>query len=252
MSEKQVASRTHKSRREWLRSRLDSSALPRFLHASSRNRSRQSNHTPSPAPNKGETDSVRASSSIPEIRPAVKLDDKLNGKPDDKSDDNQKVESDDEENAKLRATIDISQGQKNGNNPETNKGVTDLAQGSDMWKNAEAQLRRDEKKGRLLDAYYDILKFKLKDLKPAGTTERQKQISTFIVSEYGSFDDTKKLGGFAEILKSAANRILKAERVISAAAQPCLPASIACAGVMLVLSVSSSLRPYILQMLMPR
>ena len=46
------------------------------------------------------------------------------------------------------------------------------------------------------------------------------------------------------MLKKAADCILKAEKVISAAAQPCLPASIACAGVMLVLSVSSLLLLY--------
>ncbi|OCK76743.1 hypothetical protein K432DRAFT_305689, partial [Lepidopterella palustris CBS 459.81] len=114
-----------------------------------------------------------------------------------------------------------------------------------MWKIAEAQLRRDEKKGKLLDAYYDILKSKLKeDLEPAGTRERQKQIYDFITSEFNSFHGTSQSGTFSSVLrkaascvKKAADCVLKAENVISAAAQPCLPASIACAGVMLVVSL---------------
>ncbi|PMD29784.1 hypothetical protein L207DRAFT_444908, partial [Hyaloscypha variabilis F] len=107
-----------------------------------------------------------------------------------------------------------------------------------MWKIAEDQLRLDKKQRELLDAYNDILKSKLKkDLNPAGTPERQKQISAFIVSESKRFHDTSKLGKFASVLKKGADCILKAEAVISAASQPCLPASVACAGVMLVLSL---------------
>ena len=91
---------------------------------------------------------------------------------------------------------------------------------------------------KLLDAYDEILKSKLKNLDSFSTPERQKQISAFIESKSESFQDASKLDTFASVLKKAANCILKAEKAISAAAQPCLPASIVCAGVMLVLSVS--------------
>jgi hypothetical protein len=173
------------------------------------------------------------------VVPAVKLD----GKPDNRPDDNQNVESDDDKDAELDATTDRSRDQEKANtDPETNTDAADSAEENDMWKIAEDQLRQDEKQTELLDAYYDILKSKLKkDLNPAGPPERQKQISAFIVSESKGFHDTSKLGKFASVLKKGADCILKAEAVISAASQPCLPASVACAGVMLVLSVSSSL-----------
>ena len=121
--------------------------------------------------------------------------------------------------------------------------TADSTQKDNMWMIAEAQLRQDKKMNNLLDRYYDILKSKLKeDLKPAGTLERRNQISAFILSESNHFHDTSKSGEFAGVFKKAADCILNAEKVISAATQPCLPASIACAGVMLVLSVSSSLQ----------
>jgi hypothetical protein len=213
MNENQAAGRSKRSR------------LKALLRGS--DHSCQSSRAPSPVPSRGKADNASvtagASSSTPEIRPsvghdaqlvaranatipAIKLDDRLDGK----SDGDQNVESD------------------------------------DMWEIAKDQLRQDEKMNKLLDAYYDILNSKLKDLETSGNTERQtqKQVSTFIVSVSESFRDTSKLGTFASVLKKAADCILMAEKVISAAAQPCLPASIACAGVMLVLSVSSSLRLY--------
>jgi hypothetical protein len=256
MSEKQAAGRCKKSRWERLKS-----AQPGWLHLFSRDHSRRSSRAPSPVPSRGKADdapaTAGASSFTPEIRPgvnrdaqlvasanatipAIELDDKLN----DKLDDNQNIELDDEEDAELGAATDGSQDQENENTElGTNADAADSAEENDMWKIAEAQLRRDKKKKKLLDAYYDILKFKLReDLEPAGTPERQKQISAFIVSESKSFHDTSKLGRFANVLKKAADCILKAEKVISTAALPCLPASIACAGVMLVLSVRFSLR----------
>ena len=113
-----------------------------------------------------------------------------------------------------------------------------------MWEIAETQLRQDKKKNELLDAYYEILESKLEGLDRSSTPQKLKQISSFIESESKRFQDTSKLGTFSSVLKKAVDCILRAEKIISAAAQPCLPASIACAGVMLVLSVSSLLRLY--------
>lgn len=115
-----------------------------------------------------------------------------------------------------------------------------------MWLISETQLREDEKKKKLLDVYYDILKSKSKDLDSSSTPDRQKKLSDFIKSESKSLQDASKLGTFASVLKKAADCTLKAQKIISAAAQPCLPASIACAGVILVLSVSSRLMLYAL------
>jgi hypothetical protein len=240
MSEKQAAGRCKKSRLErW------NLAWPGSIHPFSRDHSRQSSRAPSPVPSRWKAGDVPAtagaSSSTPEIKPGVNRDAQLVASanaiiP--------AIELDDEEEAKLGAATDGSQDQE-GENTElgTNVDAANSAQDNDMWKIAEAQLRRDKKNKKLLDAYYHILKSKLgEDLEPAGTPERQKQISAFIVSESKSFHDTSKLHKFAHVLKKAADFILKAEKIISAAAQPCLPASIACAGVMLVLSVSFSLR----------
>ncbi|CZR53464.1 uncharacterized protein PAC_03342 [Phialocephala subalpina] len=246
MSEEQAAGRCKKGRLErW------KSAQPGWFRPFSRDHSRQSSRTPSPV-RRGKADdaptTADASSSTPKIRPgvnhearlvaganAVVLAVKLEGKPDNRPDDNQNVESDDDEDAELDAATGRSRDQENSN---TDPDAAGSAQENDMWKIAEAQLRLDKKQTELLDAYYDILKSKLKkDLNPAGTLERQKQISAFIVSESKGFRDTSKLGKFASVLKKGADCILKAEAVISAASQPCLPASVACAGVMLVLSL---------------
>lgn len=263
MSEKQSAGRSKKSRRERLKDLLGRSVQPGRPNPFSRDHSRQLSSAPSPVPSRGKVDNAsataRASSSTPEIRPgvdhnaqvvagtnatipAIRLDNRL----DDKSEDDQNVESHDEKDSELGASRGGSQDLENENtNLETNTEAADLAQEHDMWKIAEVELRQDKKKNKLLDAYYDILKSKLKkDLEPAGTHGRQKQISAFIVSESKRIHDSNKLGTFGSVLKKAANCVLKAQKVISAAAQPCLPASIACAGVMLVLSVSSSMRPH--------
>lgn len=238
MSENQAAGRGKKSRREQWKERLRGSTQPDWLQLFSRGRPRQSSRTPSPIPSGGKADDTQATAgaSASELEISVKHEAKraaaTNGtipviKLDDKADDNQ--------DAELNATMDGSQDQGNEN--------TDLDAADNMWTIAEVRLRQDKQKNKLLDRYYDILKSKLKeDLEPAGTLERRKQITAFIESESKHFHDTSKSGEFASVFKKAADCILKAEKVISAAVQPCLPASIACAGMMLVLSVSSSLQ----------
>ncbi|KAH6714372.1 hypothetical protein BKA61DRAFT_517572, partial [Leptodontidium sp. MPI-SDFR-AT-0119] len=237
MSEKQTASRSKKSPLERLQDRL---------HLFSRDRSRQPSREPSPVPSRGRADNTSATdgaspstlgirpnvddtqlvAGVNAIIPAIKLDDRL----DDKSDNDQ--------NAELGAATDGSQDQENqGIGLKPNTDAADSAQEDNMWKIAEDQLRHDKKENELLDAYYDILKSKLNDFDSSNTSERQKQISAFIESESKIFEDASKLGPFASVLKKGAGCILKAEKVISAAAQPCLPASVACAGVMLVLSL---------------
>ena len=243
MSEKQAAGRSKKSR--W---------TDQLLRPFSRDHSRRSSRAPSLVPSRGKADNASAtasaSSSTPGIRPSIDDTQLVAGAsaiiPAIKQADKVDEKSDNDQNAELGATTDVSQDQENQNiGQKPNVDAADLAQEDDMWKIAEAQLRRDDKKKQLLDAYDTILKSKLeKGLEPAGTRERRKQISAFIESESKRYQDTSKLGTFSSVLKKAADCILKAEKVISTAAQPCLPASIACAGVMLILSASSSLRLY--------
>lgn len=258
MSENQAVGHSKKSRLErWTNRLRDPTQLGQLRRPFSRDHSRQSSREPSPVPSRGKSYSTPAtagaSSSTPESRPgvvndtqlvagtnttipAIKLDDRL----DEKSDDDQNVESDDKDKTEVMAATDRFQLQEyQDKDLETNTDAADSGQEDDMWKIAEAQLRRDEKMNKLLDAYDEILKSKLKNLDSFSTPERQKQISAFIESKSESFQDASKLDTFASVLKKAANCILKAEKAISAAAQPCLPASIVCAGVMLVLSVSS-------------
>lgn len=251
MSDKQIARRSKKRTLERWQDRLRGSAQPGRLHLFSRDRSRQPSREPSPVPSRGRADNTSvtdgASSSTLGIRPnvddtplvagvnaiipAIKLNDRLDEK------------SDNDQNAELGAATDGSQDQENqGIGLKPNTDAADSAQEDNMWKIAEAELRQDLKMNELLDAYYDILKSKLNDFDSSNTSERQKQISAFIESESKNFQDASKLGPFASVLKKGAGCILKAEKVISAAAQPCLPASVACAGVMLVLSVSPLLR----------
>jgi hypothetical protein len=235
MSENQAAGHSKKNILERWKDRVRGSAQPGRLNPFSRDHSRQSSRAPSPVPSRGKADHASAiagaSSSTPEIRPGV-------------DDDSQRGAGATVTRPaiKLGAVTNASHdGENQTADLVTNMDATDSAQEDDMWKIAEAQLRQDEKMNELLDAYYEILKSKLKDLDSLSTPERQKQISAFIESEAESFQDASKLGTFASVLEKAAKCILKAENIISAAAQPCLPASIACAGVMLVLSVSSSL-----------
>lgn len=250
MSENQAAGRSKKNGLKRLTDWVRGSAQPGRLNPFSRDHSRQASRAPSPVPSRGKADNasatVGAGSSTLEIKPSV----------DDTQlvvdanamisaimqDDRVDVNSDNDQNAELGAATDGSQDQENQNiGLKPNTDAADSPQDS-MWKIAETQLRQDKKKNELLDAYYNILKSKVKDLDSSSTPKMLKNISIFIESESKRVQDTT----FSSILKKAADCILKAEKVISAAAQPCLPASIACAGVMLVLSVSSLLLLYAL------
>jgi hypothetical protein len=208
---KQATGGAKKSRRELLKG---------LLPTISRSHSRASSRATSPVPGKVIVDDVPSTAAVS----ASVLDDKLNNK----SDEGQSAEQD-------AATVK-SQDQENEKNSDPD--AADLNQNYDTWKIAEVQLRQDKTKRKLLDAYYDILKSKLNgDLEPAGTPERQKQISAFIVSESKSFQNTNNSGGISQVLKQASSFIVASKDVVTAASAPCLPASIACAGMMLILSV---------------
>jgi hypothetical protein len=197
--------------------------LKRLLHPFSRGRSRASSRSTSPVPGNATVDDVPSTATTSVSTLVVRSDDK----PDNKLDEVQDAEQE--------ATVKSQDQEIENSDPD----AADLTRDYDAWKIAEVQLRRDEKNRKLLDAYYDILKSKLTEgLEPAGTPERRKQISTFIESESEKFQNTNSLGTIGQVLNRASNLIVASKNVVVAASAPCLPASIACAGIMLILSVS--------------
>jgi hypothetical protein len=120
---------------------------------------------------------------------------------------------------------------------------------NDMWTIAEEKLRRDPQKCEKLEKYERILEdYFGSKLKPVGTLERREQFLGFLSSEIEKLNKTdsetrlKKCSNKAKrFFKSAVGCIIASKDIITAAATPCLPASVACAGVAVLLSVG--LRP---------
>ena len=116
---------------------------------------------------------------------------------------------------------------------------------NDMWKIAEDKLRQDAQKRGILEQYDRILEeyFKSK-LEPVGTLERREQFLGFLNSKIEQLDDKnsetqlKKYSIEARrLFKTAFDRVIATKDIINGAAGPCLPASVACAGVMFLLLV---------------
>ena len=123
--------------------------------------------------------------------------------------------------------------------------VADLPKDDDMWAIAEEKLRGDPQKREKLEKYDDILKdhFGLV-LKPIGTAQRRGQFLGFLNSEIEhlrSKESETQLGRcrnkYKRFFKAAVGCVIDTKDVITAAATPCLPASVACAGVAVLLSV---------------
>ena len=120
--------------------------------------------------------------------------------------------------------------------------ATNSSKDDDMWMMAETQLRKDQAMSKILDTYYDILNSKIgAKLERVGTTNRQQQICNFIDSESNTLHSSGFRGQTKCAFDQAFKYVLAAKDIINTAAAPCLPASVACAGVMLLLSVSWSL-----------
>jgi hypothetical protein len=130
--------------------------------------------------------------------------------------------------------------------PDNNKTVG--SNDNDMWTIAEMKLRADPQKRKKLEEYDSILEnhfgSKLKDL---GTLERRKQFLELLNSEIhilNNINSDSQLSGCSRkakrCFKSAVGCVVASKSIITTAASPCLPAAVACAGVMVLLSVGQS------------
>jgi hypothetical protein len=117
---------------------------------------------------------------------------------------------------------------------------------NDMWTIAEEKLRKDPQKCEKLEEYDRILEdYFGSKLKPVRTMERREQFLGFLSSEIEKLNEAdietrlRKCSNKAKrFFKSAFGCIIASKNIIATAATPCLPASVACTGVMVLLSVS--------------
>ncbi|KAH0553091.1 hypothetical protein GP486_006718 [Trichoglossum hirsutum] len=119
----------------------------------------------------------------------------------------------------------------------------------DMWAMADNQLRGDPQKCEMMQKYDRLLESKLppgSKLEPIGTEERRKQAFGFFGSEIErlnaidttSYSQLKKCGNKAKrCFKAAVTCIMATRDIVNAAATPRLPASVACMGVTVLLSL---------------
>ena len=116
----------------------------------------------------------------------------------------------------------------------------------DLWAIAEEKLRCDPNTKATLEEYDRILQEEEKSqLEPFTKEERKLQAARYLeskVKELQEIKDGTRLAGFRakikRFLRSAADCIIEAHVVIGPATSACLPASVACAGVTLLLKVS--------------
>jgi len=131
--------------------------------------------------------------------------------------------------------------------PDGNKAV-DLSNDNDMWTIAEKKLRQDPQKRKKLEKYDSILAdhYGL-NLKDVGTLERREQFLELLNSEIPKLDNIdsdsdSRLSRCSRkakrCFKSAVGCVIASKGIITAATTPCLPAAVACAGVVVLLSVS--------------
>jgi hypothetical protein len=146
--------------------------------------------------------------------------------------------------AKLDDNKDVQPSTKTAQ-PGAKTAAAGLNKDNDIWTIAEEKLRRDPQKCEKLEKYDRILEkyFGFK-LKPIGTLERREQFLGFLGSEIEKLNKTDSETGLKgcsnkakRFFKSAVGCIIASKDIITAAATPCLPASAACAGVTVLLSV---------------
>jgi hypothetical protein len=115
----------------------------------------------------------------------------------------------------------------------------------DMWAIAEAKLRQDAQKRKKLEQYDRILAdYFGAELKPAGSRERREQLLGFLGAEIDKLNQPESETRLSRcsnkakrFFQSAVRCVMASKDVITAAATPCLPAAVACAGVTVLLSV---------------
>jgi len=138
----------------------------------------------------------------------------------------------------------VNSGSSDPNLP-THKATTKPDNTDDIWALADQHLRKDPNKKQTLEKYDEILKQELGSaLEPPGSEERKKQILKYLQSKTSQLDNPEnetrleRFGtGAKSFFRSAVDCVIAAKDVINAAAAPCLPASVACAGVTFLLTV---------------
>jgi hypothetical protein len=118
-----------------------------------------------------------------------------------------------------------------------------------LWATADKRLREDPQKRKKLEEYDRILEahFGAK-LETIGTPERREQFRGFLDSEVKKLNDAndadsdprlRKCSNKAKrFFKSAVACVIASKDIIAPATAACLPAAVACTGVVVILSVS--------------
>jgi hypothetical protein len=117
---------------------------------------------------------------------------------------------------------------------------------NDMWTTAEKRLREDPQKRKKLEEYDRILEEHFgARLEPIGTPERREQFRGFLNSEIEKLNDadsdtrlSRCSNKAKRFFKSAAACVIASKDIIAPATAACLPAAVACTGVVVILSVS--------------
>lgn len=128
-----------------------------------------------------------------------------------------------------------------------NTAATNSKKDIDLWTIAETELRKDPQKREKLEKYDRILENRLgSKLEPSETPERRKQVLDFLdkeIERLSGIDSETRLRRFkrkaGRFFKTAVDFVVATQSIINTAASPCLPAAVACAGVTVLLSVST-------------
>jgi hypothetical protein len=118
----------------------------------------------------------------------------------------------------------------------------------DFWALADEQLRQPGSDGAKIMKKFDLILEKPENLgstlEPPGTDARKEQISAFLQSRIKKLKEPQDQSRWSQcgkdaktFFKKAVGFVIATQGIMNAAAAPCLPASVACAGVTLILTV---------------
>jgi hypothetical protein len=122
----------------------------------------------------------------------------------------------------------------------------------DFWALADEKLRRDSDKSKIMENFDRVLQ-KPENIGPAleppRTEARRKQIDAFIeskIKKLESAEDQNRLSQHKKkakrFLRTAVECVKATQGIVKAATATCLPASVACAGVTILLTVSLAIQ----------
>jgi hypothetical protein len=148
-----------------------------------------------------------------------------------------------------------SKAQDGGPKEDGDKAAGSAMELPDFWALANKKLRVDSSKRKIMEKFDSILEEPENigsALEPPGTKSRQQRIDAYITSKIKnleSAEDQNRLSQCKENAKSffriAVKCVKATQGLISAATAPCLPASVACAGVTVLLTASLVIQYYI-------